>query len=170
VASDIATLLAVLIAAVGGIFVLSQYAPLFNLRIEPRWNDAAQQILVVKFEVENKSRVRANFPLGYAQVLEYSQELDMSMSHWVPFSQEDIRQGEEPLRWREPARLTETTRQLFPGEVISIERLYHCPEDAVIVHIGLNVQLEISLFVQIISGRARFFSQTATCFAVRQTV
>jgi hypothetical protein len=86
---DIATLLVVFLGALVGVFVFFQFSPVLVLRVLPRWTDETRQFLILKFEIENKSRVRANKPRGQIQVLDYAIKSDASLSHWVPFDKTD---------------------------------------------------------------------------------
>ena len=68
---DIVTLLTVVIGAVVVLFVYFQFAPVLSLRISPTWVDNQKELLLVRFELENKARVRLHNPKGRIQVLEY---------------------------------------------------------------------------------------------------
>jgi hypothetical protein len=168
-ARDVAALLALLIGGAVGVFVLFRFAPLLTLRILPRWSDETEQVLLVAFEVENKSRVRAVCPEGWAriQVLEYPIRLGMSLSEWVPFSKERERPDEKSREYHDPVHILTSTERIYPGEVLSVQRLYHYPEEALILHIGLQVQLNMGLLGKIARGTRKPLSQTATCFAVK---
>jgi hypothetical protein len=169
-AKDIVTLLALLMGAAISLFIFFQFAPVLELRILPTWTDDSKQFLVVKFEVENKSRVRANKPRGQIQILEYPFKPGLALSQWVPFDKSTIPDNEQPIVWREPEKIFKSTLQIYPGEVISFERLYHYPQDTVVIHIGLQVQLELGFAGRIITrkGKREAWRHTITRFVVKQ--
>jgi hypothetical protein len=80
---DVATLLALLIGAAISLFIFFQFAPVLELRILPAWIDDSKQFLVVKFEVENKSRVRTNKPRGQIQILEYPRRYSKALIEYI---------------------------------------------------------------------------------------
>jgi len=166
---DIVTLLALLIGSLAAVFIYFQFAPTVVLRILPTWADDSRQHLLVRFEIENKSKVRLNRPKGKIQILEYDIGNSGMLSQFVPFQYEDTPQGEEPIKWREPAKILTHTRQIYPGETISYERLYHYPHDAVIIHIGLQIELELSIWGRFVTRKRGSWRQTTTCFVVKET-
>lgn len=165
---DVAGLLALVIGTGVGLFVFFQLAPVLQLRILPRWADEGKQFLVVRFEVENGSRVRVQRPRGRIQVLEHRVEPGRFLSHFVPFEAGAIRDEERPIAWREPERIFQHTQQIYPGEVIGIERLYPCRQEAVIVHIGLQVEVEQGFWGRIVTRKGEGWRQTTTCIVVKQ--
>ena len=167
--SDVVTLLALLIGGALALFVFFQLAPVLELRILPSWTDDTKQFLVLKFQIENKSRVRVYNPQGRIQVLEHQIPPGASLSHWVPFDKDAVRPSEEPIEWHEPVAVLKSPKQIYPGETISFERLYHCPQDDVVMHVGLQVRLELGLFGRIVTRKREPWQQTATCFVVKQT-
>ena len=164
---DILTLLALVIGGVFAIFVYSQFAPVLNLRIISSWADENMEYLKLKFEMENKSRVQVNSPLARIQILEHELRETNSISEWVPFRKGAIHPNEAPIVWREPVRVLESTERIYPGESISIERLLHCSQDKTIIHIGFQVELELSFLGKIITGRFKSWRQTTTGFMVK---
>jgi hypothetical protein len=168
VVKDIMTLLALVIGGALAVFVYFQLAPILKLRILPRWEDDSKEFLVVKFEIENRSRVRVASPIGRIQVLKHKVEKGAWMSHWVPFSKDTIRPGEHPTEWREPERIFTSTRHIFPGETISVERLYHLPENTVVLHIGLQVEIGMGLVGRIVTRKRLPTRQTTTCFVTKR--
>lgn len=164
---DLVTILAILTGSVMAVFVYFQLAPVLQLQILPRWADDSKQYLILRFEIENKSRVRMYSPWGQIQVLKYRIEPGSSLSHWVSFGEDAIEPTEPPIEWSEPTKIFTSTREIYPGETISFERLYHFPEDTVILHLGLQVGLELSSWGRIITGKSRAWRQTTTCFVIK---
>ena len=166
---DVIILLALLIGGAMALFVYFQLAPVLDLRILPSWTDDTKQFLILKFQVENKSRVRVYSPRGRIQVLKHGIKAGTSMSHWVPFKKNAIIPTEQPIEWHEPVEIFRSTKEIYPGEVISFERLYHCPQEAIILHVGLQVELELHLVGRIATRKAVPWRQTTTCFVVKQS-
>ena len=163
---DIVTIIALLFGGLLGIFVFFQLAPVIQLRIIPNWTDETKQYLLIRFEIENKSRVRVTNPGGKIQVLEHKVTSGAIISNWVPFEEKRIK-PEEPVEWREPVKIFEITKQIFPGEIIVLERLYHVPQNRVILHIGLQVELELSFIGRLVTRKREPWRQTTTCFAIK---
>ena len=160
------TLLALLIAGGAGLFLFFQLAPVLNLMILPSWTDESKQYLIVRFEIENKSRVRVYDPIIRIQALEQRVPDGGSLSQWVPFSKEAIRPAEPPVEWREPDRIS-TTKRIYPGEIISVERLYHCPQVSMVLHVALQVRIKLGLVGRIVTRKTDDWSQTTTRFVVK---
>jgi hypothetical protein len=167
IARDIVTLLALIIGTFIAIFVYFQFAPIFELKIIPTWIDNRKQFLLVRFQVENKSRVRLYSPKGRIQVLEHKTQPGLSLSQWVPFDKTAILPTEQPIEWREPEVIFKSTKEIYPGEVISLERLYHYSQDSIILHIGLQVELKLDLIGRIVTRKKESWRQTTTCFAIK---
>jgi hypothetical protein len=161
---DIVTIVAVLTAGIVAIFVYFQLAPVLKLRILPRWTDDTRQFLLIRFEVENSSKVRVSNPTGRIQILEYKPQ---PLSHWVPFTENDKRPEEEPIAWRDPVPIFGSTKRLYPGEVITLERLYHCKNEAFAIHIGLQVEVKLGYFGRAVTSRSESLRQTTTCIIVK---
>ena len=167
VIKDIVSLLAVVIGALVVLFVYFQFAPVLSLRIAPTWIGKKRSLLLIRIEVENKARVRLHSPKGKIQVLKYSLPAQGFLSQWVPFERGTIPKEESPIEWREPIEIFNTTKEIYPGETIAYERLYHIPEDTVIVHIGLQVEMKLGGLGRLVTGKKENWRQTTTCFAVK---
>jgi hypothetical protein len=167
IVKDVITVLAVLIGGAMAVFVYFQLAPVLQLRILPRWSDENKQHLILRFEIENKSRVRADNPWGQIQVLKHEIKQESSLSHWVPFEESAVKPTERPIKWSDPIKIFTSTEEIYPGETIAFERLCHCPEDTVIVHIGLQAGLELNLLERIITRKRKVWQQTTTCFVIK---
>ncbi len=165
--NDLVALVALLIGETLALFVFFQLAPVLELRILPSWTDDTKQFLVLKFQVENKSRVRVYNPQGRIQILEHQIPPGASLSHWVPFDKDAVRPSEEPMEWHEPVAIFKSTKQIYPGETISFEQLHHCSQNNVVLHVGLQVRLELGLVGRIVTRKREPWRQTATCFVVK---
>jgi hypothetical protein len=166
-ATSIIALLFLLIGGVAGIFIFFQLAPILALRILPTWADEKKEHLVIRFEVENKSRVRITRPKIRLQVIEQKVAPSGAISQWVPFTKEAVRQGEQLVEWRDPIEISETTARMYPSEIIVIERLYHCPQASLILHIALQVEVKLGLWGRVVTRKTQDWRQTTTCFVVK---
>jgi hypothetical protein len=83
-----------LIGGVLALIIFVEFAPVLRLHISPTWVNANGDLLNLRIEIENKSRVRIYNPEIYLQVLEHSLPKKDSLSEWVPFSKERILQDE----------------------------------------------------------------------------
>jgi len=165
---DIVTILAVLIGGLVGIFAFFQFAPVIQLKIIPIWADKFKEYLVVRFEIENKSKVRANKPSGRIQFIEHKVTSGTTISNWVPFEEKRIK-PEEPIKeWREPVKIFESTKQIYPGEMIVLERMYHIPQRHGVFHIGLQVELELGLLGRLVTQKREHWRQTTTCLVIKR--
>ncbi len=164
---DTITIVALLIGAAIGLFVFFQLAPVLRLRIVPRWSDDTQQFLIVRFEVENGSRVRASRPRGRIQVLEHTFRPNMILSHWVPFEMAQIDPVEQPIEWHEPAKVFQHTKAIYPGEKIIIERMYHYPQGLIVIHIGFQINLELGVLGRLFTRSYGPWQQTTTCIVTK---
>ena len=164
---DILAILALLIGALAGLFIFFQLAPVAQLRILPRWSDETQQFLIVRLEIENRSRVRILRPTGHIQVLEYALDTNRALSHFVPFTEERSKK-EPPLEWREPALMFESTRQIYPGATIVVERLHPCPQSEVAIKLGLQINIGLNLFGRLVTLKREPWQQTTTCIVVKR--
>jgi hypothetical protein len=155
---DLLAALAIVVGAVVSYWLLSRLSPRFKLKVEPKWEG---DNLFLKIEVENTALVRSTRPAVQLQILRYAADDGRSLSEWVPFTEDKIIEGEEPLEWREPRPVfAETSERVYPGEVMAVERLDHFPDD-VLLHVGLRVALGRSITWW------RKHSQTTTRFVVK---
>lgn len=164
---DIVTLLAILVGSLAAIFIYFQLAPTVRLTITPTWADDLKEYLLVRFQIENMSRVRLNQPRGKIQILEYDTLNGNMLSQFVPFTKDDYPDREAPVTWREPVGILTHTRQIYPGEIITYERLYHYPQKEVIIHIGLQIELSLGFFGRLVTRKSGSWRQTTTCFVVK---
>jgi hypothetical protein len=159
-------IVAVVTMALLAFFVRVSFAPVLRLRILPRWSDDTKNFVILRLEVENISRVRVQKQQIRIQALRHKLEMGGLLSEWVPFSRDDIR-DEQPLEWREPVEIFNTTNHIYPGEVLSVERMYHCEQDTAL-HVGLQVKAKLGRFSRL-ATRIRSWNQqwTTTCIVLR---
>jgi hypothetical protein len=147
-ASDIATVLVLLAGGCLAVFVFLHFAPVLALRIQPTWPHNDPRWVILRIEVENKSRVRVYKQSIYLQVLEYEIPEGGSLSEWVPFEERATVPSERPISWHEPVEILTSTTGIDPGEVLVVERLHYCPPGTVL-HVGLQARARLGLIGRI---------------------
>jgi hypothetical protein len=164
------SILEIIFMILGGIigtFIYFNLAPTLSLTITPIWVGDLKNFLILRFEISNKSRVRITDCTIKIQTLEHTMPKHGVLSQWVPFTQKSIKQMEEPIEWHEPEIITETTKRVFPGESIIIERLYQYSNSPLILHVGLQAQIKLGLLYRFVTRKKENWSQTTTCFVVK---
>ena len=164
---DIASILALLLGAYVGIFHFLRFYPVVVVRILPSWPVVGSRWVVLRLEIENRSRVRVRKEKVLLQVLEHRVHEGEHLSEWVPFEEGAVIPSEKPVRWNEPVEVFESTTGLGPGEVVAIERLYYCPPGSVL-HVGLQFRAQLGVLAKI-GGRMRGWRNqwTATKIVMR---
>jgi hypothetical protein len=145
--------IAVIIGGVAvGIFVLAKWAPNIRLKIDSWWLDTDKGRLVLRLTIENVSIVYVKKNHIVLQVLSYKVEQQTHLSEWVPFTKETIKPEEEPIEWHDPEDILETTKGLYPGEKIIVDRVLTVPKGDVFLHIALQCTAQISVFNRLLAG------------------
>ena len=116
--SGIAAILTFLTGSWLAVFVFLQFAPVLSLRIISTWPDEESRWVIIRLEVENKSRVRVRKDEIHLQVLEHEIKEGGSLSEWVPFKKDDALDTEQPIDWRDPLEVFKSTKELA-------DRTYH---------------------------------------------
>jgi hypothetical protein len=158
--SNIATILAVLAGGWFAVFVFLQFAPILVLRILPTWIGEGSKWVILRIEVENKSRIRVHKQTIYLQILEHNLSDGGMLSEWVPFHESAIIPTERPVGWHEPIEIFKSSKGIDPGETLVAERLYYCPSNNVL-HVGLQVKAKLGLFGKI-ATQVRGWNQSWT--------
>jgi hypothetical protein len=140
IVEGILTCIVILVSGFVAVYFYVQFTPKIDLRIIPEWRGKDGSKLVLRLEMENKSKVRASIKSVQLQILEYNQE-QVALSEWVPFSPCSLHVNEHPVEWKEPETICQTSKRIYPNETIKVERLYTFPENK-IWHIGLQLQVE----------------------------
>jgi hypothetical protein len=169
-ARDIAPAVGLLVAGWLAIFVFRQFAPVLTLRIVPTWTSDDSRWVVLRLEVENKSRIRVRKRSIYLQVLEPEVREGGSLSEWVPFEEKHVDPDEWPAPWQEPFEVFKTTSGIDPGEILVAERLHYCPPNGVL-HVGLQVKAQLGVFGKIATWvRGNNQSWTTTCIIMKRSL
>ncbi len=166
--SDIVSLFVLGLGAILALFVFFQLAPVLTLRILPSWTSDSKDVLKIRLEVENKSRIGVRYPKFHLQILEHRVEANVALSEWVPFAEVEILPDEQPLFWQDPVQVFGSTNGIYAGEVISIERLYPCQEDSTVIHVGLRVEIKQGFVGRVATvARNKIWTQYTTVLVVK---
>jgi hypothetical protein len=144
---DILEIIAIVIAAIIAIRINWKFVPIIFLDITSEWIDKETGKLKLKLTIENKSNVKAVKKFFWLQVLEYDLKQTSTISEWVPFFEPDIKPNEKPVFWKEPVDVWQSTVEIYPGEISSLDYLCTCPK---------NRMIKVALFF---GGKPDFFSQ-----------
>ena len=144
-------LLGLLIGYLGyfvSVLVFLDWSPKIRLRILPSWINKSQRQFVLRLEIENSSRVPLIKRKCELQILEHSMSKQLRLSEFVPMKKERYDKclpNEKPREWLEPQQVFETTRFLYPGELIHVERLENIPDEDTYLHVALQFEAHIPL-------------------------
>jgi hypothetical protein len=159
IVANIVTCIAIVVGGLVAIFFFVQLSPTIELRIIPEWIDKDAGQLVLTFELENKSQVRAKVKTIQIQILEYDKNPTLMLSEWLPFSSNNIHANEHPLEWQAPEHICTTTARIYPKEVVRVDRLYTISKDK-IYHIGLQLQVKYKGIEKCIPRKAKQWTTT----------
>lgn len=148
IAGDIATIVAVLVGGWFAVFVFLQFAPILSLRILPTWATDETNRVILRIEIENKSRIRVHKQSIHLQILEHNVSVAGTLSEWVPFEEKAILPTEQPISWNEPMEIFKSSMGIDPGETLVIERLHYCHPNNVL-HVGLQVKAKLGFWGRI---------------------
>jgi hypothetical protein len=170
------TVFVALIGAVVAVFIFLDLSPRIRLRLLPATVDQERRRYVLRMEIENVSKVAISQNLHKGcllQMLEHSIDAHRNMSEFVPFSRETYEKrpsAERAKEWREPVPVFESTRLLYPGDLVIIERLLTIPDDQTFLHVGLQFHGEIGRITRLALGIQSMLTAepterwTTTCF------
>jgi hypothetical protein len=149
------------LAIIGGAFLaVTLYAklrPRFLLHVLPDW---VGDRLILRLEIENTSSVYALVESAYLEVQEKTLERGSWLTHRVDFS----KTPETVIFCRSSSDTAAErgTDRIYPGEVLTVGRIYDYPADGAVVQIGLQVKLRRRGF-----GLFPKHQQTTTRFVVK---
>ncbi len=155
-------LLSVLASFILFVWIYRGFMPVLRLRIAPRCIDKTAGRFILGIEVENKSKLAVRKKLARVQILEYGSEIPSFLSEWVPFEEERKRSNEEPLEWRDPVEVLNSTIKIEPGETIYVELLYTCSPNCSVIHCGLQFQVNLNPIASIAYNFGIMTSETWT--------
>lgn len=130
------------IAVCAAVIFSARWSPNVRLRIAPTWIVPGRKVLL-RLSVENIGPVRVHKGHVRLVVAEHSVEDTQMLSEWVPFSANAAKENEMPRFIYGPEEIMETTRHLYPGEHIELDRLYTAgssESEAVLLHVAIHFQ------------------------------
>jgi hypothetical protein len=142
--SALVQIIGVLVGAYILCFVFIGFHPNMDLTLNTEWVGESKDLLLVKIEIKNISKVRCGKKKVLIQFLEYPGQIDQFLSEWVPFSEQSILVTEKPIEWSNPVEIFATTRFWYPYDTVKAERLYKCSKQYN-YKIGLQLHANISL-------------------------
>ncbi len=137
-------IIAILIGAYVLIFIYLGFHPIMDLDMEAEWLDEKEELLLVKIQIKNISKVKCRKHNVLIQFLEYDINVNNILTDWVPFKENDDK-GCPPKKWKKPLEIAETTRFWYPNDSVKIERCFKCTEGQ-FYKIGLQLNAKISIF------------------------
>ena len=139
-------------------------------RLILRWADMTSGVLIVKVEVHNKSKVYVTLQKCELQIFERDIPPSGYISEFVPFEKGDPR-TDPPIpeqEWHAPVRILGTTLTIEPGEIITVERAYHCQTERPIIHCAIQVHAKVTCRLKLANLRFKPTERwTATAMATR---
>jgi hypothetical protein len=117
---DILLIIGLLFGAYLSIRLFRKFTPVVEFEITPKWSELHQDIVILKIEIRNKSKVQItvdrtdNKGIKF-KILKRLVADSSELKEWV-----DIKDAEQ---------ICTSTRCLYPGEIVKVERLYRCTKD-----------------------------------------
>ncbi len=157
------SIITLLIGVYATIFISSYFAPVVILRITPIWETKMNGIMTLRFEIENKSRIRLNQPNILVQLKEYSINKGKNKLKDIPriLSKTDLQ-----VLWNDPIKLD--IARIFPNETISLERIYSFESTkSSILFVLLQYRRKLNWVERIINKKSEDWQQTATAIIIK---
>lgn len=132
------------VGAFVAMYLYVEFSPKIELGISPRWPSGDAGPCILTITIANRSRVMVKKEDIRLQILFYNMAQLPKLSEWVPFNKSAVIQGEEPIVWRDPVRICQTTEYIHPGEAIVIERPLVFDVSNTVAHAGLKFSTKLS--------------------------
>jgi hypothetical protein len=118
-AKDILIIFGILIGGYLSIKFYLQFAPDIIFRITPVWSEISPDFVVLKIEIENKSKVRLTKSIIRFKTISHVRSQLTNLTEWVELD-DNVEE------------ICKTTRIFYPGSILKIDRLYRCKEDEIL--------------------------------------
>ena len=113
----------IIIGLIVGVFIsikiYLQFAPDIIFRITPTWSIITDDIVVLKIEIENKSKVKLTKSTILFKIITHNKSTFTELTEWV-----NIEENAEEI--------CKSTNIFYPGSILRIDRLYRCKHDEVL--------------------------------------
>lgn len=148
--------LLVFISSLFGIFlsitIYLKFAPIVIFRITPHWPDLMTDAVILKIEIENKSKVKLTKEDIKFKIIRHEKSTILELlKEWVPIENAES--------------ICQTTKILYPGEILKIDRLYKVKDDEILQGL-IQFKAKYSWFEQILANIKGGLEQWATTFIV----
>ena len=136
-----AFLMTILIA----LFIYLKFAPVIKISILATRVDAKSSI--INIEIENISKVRIAIQKKISRVsgsnillqyFEHDKKDLLNLTEFLPFTEDWFNKKNYDGTWKSPCIIFETTKWIYPGEILSIQRPVAHNQDKVL-HLGVQV-------------------------------
>lgn len=142
-----------------------------QLRIIGKW--VASDLIIIRLEIENQSRIRMKRTAALLQILEYPILPHRSISEWVPLvkNHPNTPPEETPPYWHDPTPVLTSTKYLYPGETIFVERIHKLehPEHYIKVAFQFRSKSLVRALTTGIIKRSESWTATALYFPAGDT-
>lgn len=115
---DILLIIGIIIGVFLSIKLYLHFAPDIVFRITPTWSTATPDIVVLKIEIENKSKVKLTKEKILFKLTSLKKSDFKELKEWVLIDDK----AEE---------ICHSTRIFYPGSILRIDRLYRCKDDEI---------------------------------------
>lgn len=128
---DILIIIGIVVGGYLSIKLYLRFAPDIIFRITPIWSDVTPDFVVLKIEIENKSKVKLTKEKIKFKIISHNRSNLTEIKEWV-----QIDEAEE---------ICKTTRIFYPGSILRIDRLYKCPSNEILQGI-IQFEAKFSMF------------------------
>lgn len=116
---DILIVIGVIVGGFLSIKLYLQFAPDIIFRITPVWSTLTPDILVLKIEIENKSKVKLTKEKIKFKIISHNKSTLTELKEWVQIDDDTD-------------EICRTTQIFYPGSILKIDRLYKCKDDEIL--------------------------------------
>lgn len=96
-----------------------QFAPDIIFRITPIWSTLTPDIVVLKIEIENKSKVKLTKKKIKFKIISHKRSNLTELTEWVQFDDN-------------ADEICKTTKIFYSGSILRIDKLYKCKKDEIL--------------------------------------
>jgi hypothetical protein len=135
-----------------GAWIQRRLMPLVEVRISPRWDQNAPDVLILGLELQNKSAVKVRRLEAQLQVLKHHLPKAGFLPDRIPFEREAfdaIPERLQPTEWNVPFEVVGAIK-LEPGEIARAEVLYRCSPATSALHCGFRFRYALDFPLRIL--------------------
>ena len=146
---DILIIIGLFIGGFLSIKLYLQFAPDIIFRITPVWSTLTPDIVVLKIEIENRSKVKLTKEKIIFKIISHNKSALSELKEWVQID-DNVEE------------ICKTTRIFYPGSILRIDRLYKCKGDEILQGI-IRFEAKFSKFEKLlgdIKGKKETWTNT----------